>query len=98
MQKPQVLEKLPRACSPALDSTLIVLASIRFEYPGSRRAQMSIKGEKTFEEIVERLVALFKPQPEHANADGGAGAQTSSSESVERNPAPPTSSDEEVPN
>jgi len=61
---------------------------------------MSIKGDKTFEEIVERLVALFKPQSEHANADAGAGAQPSSSSSdpVERNPSPPVRSDQEAPN
>jgi hypothetical protein len=30
---------------------------------------MGIKSEKTFEEIVERLVALFQPQPEEGDAD-----------------------------
>jgi len=58
---------------------------------------MSIKGDKTFEEIVERLVALFKPQSEHANADAGAGVQPSSSDPVERNPSPPIRSDQEAP-
>ena len=59
---------------------------------------MSIKGDKTFEEIVERLVALFKPQPEDATAD--AGPQASSSESVERAPSPSTlaPADEDAPN
>jgi len=31
---------------------------------------MGIKSDKTFEEIVERLVALFKPQTEGAERDG----------------------------
>jgi hypothetical protein len=59
---------------------------------------MSIKGDKTFEEIVERLVALFRPQAEDAAAD--AGAQTASSEPAERSPSPSirTSSDEDAPN
>ena len=43
---------------------------------------MSVKGENTFEEIVERLVALFKPQLEDAAAE--AGAHASSSETTER--------------
>jgi len=30
---------------------------------------MAIKSDKTFEEIVERLVALFQPQPEKSNSD-----------------------------
>lgn len=29
---------------------------------------MGIKSDKTFEEIVERLVALFAPQPENSDA------------------------------
>ena len=31
---------------------------------------MDIKSEKTFEEIVERIVALFKPQPEKSDDTG----------------------------
>ena len=56
---------------------------------------MSIKGDKTFEEIVERLVALFKPQPEDAAAE--AGGQGSSFESGERSPSPSIPSDEDAP-
>lgn len=63
---------------------------------------MGIKGDKTFEEIVERLVALFRPQPEGATATATAdtGSRTSSSDPLDRPPAlpnlPPT--DEDAPN
>jgi hypothetical protein len=59
---------------------------------------MSIKGDKTFEEIVERLVALFRPQPEDAAPD--AAAQTASSKPAERSSSPSghTSSDEDASN
>ncbi len=50
--------------SSALVLPLIVLASIFFE--------MGIKSEKTFEEIVERLVALFKGQHEDGVAEAEA--------------------------
>ncbi len=42
---------------------------------------MGIKSDKTFEEIVERLVALFKPQTEGAERD--AHSVASSAEVIE---------------
>ena len=61
---------------------------------------MGIKGDKTFEEIVERLVALFRPQPEGATATADTGSRPSSSDPLDRTPAvpnlPPT--DEDAPN
>ena len=49
---------------------------------------MSIKSDKTFEEIVERLVALFKPQRDEAESDDPH-AQVSSADDVTTNPPPP---------
>jgi hypothetical protein len=45
---------------------------------------MSIKSDKTFEEIVERLVALFKP--EHDDADTKPHSGVSSSDVSESQP------------
>ena len=59
---------------------------------------MSIKGDKTFEEIVERLVALFRPQPEDTTA--GTGSHASPSEPLDgpQPPSTPPSTDEDAPN
>jgi hypothetical protein len=58
---------------------------------------MSIKGDKTFEEIVERLVALFRPQTE--DAVDVAGTQASTSDSAQHGPSRAilTSTDEDAP-
>ena len=45
---------------------------------------MGVKSDKTFEEIVERLVALFTPQTE--GAERGAHSVTSSAEVTENMP------------
>lgn len=52
---------------------------------------MGIKSDKTFEEIVERLVALFKPQPEKQDADA-VPSQGSSSTSPDRDASIPAAS------
>jgi len=52
---------------------------------------MGIKSDKTFEEIVERLVALFKPQPEKRDSDA-APSQRSSSNMPDRAPSIPAAS------
>jgi hypothetical protein len=49
---------------------------------------MSIKSDKTFEEIVERLVALFRPQQDDAAEP--AQPHTSSSEPAVQGSSPPT--------
>ena len=57
---------------------------------------MSVKSDKTFEEIVERLIALFRPQ-----ADNDADAIEQPSSQPASMPAPtnlsPASSDEDTP-
>jgi len=49
---------------------------------------MDIKSDKTFEEIVERLVALFAPQPQ--NADTVPPSRSSSSDVAEHTPSAST--------
>jgi hypothetical protein len=52
---------------------------------------MGIKSDKTFEEIVERLVALFKPEPEKRDSDAVPSHQPSSN-SRDRDPSIPAGS------
>ena len=50
---------------------------------------MGVKSDKTFEEIVERIVALFKPQPE--KRDDSAPPQPAASGPQGRTPSRSTS-------
>lgn len=52
---------------------------------------MGVKSDKTFEEIVERLVALFKPQPEKRDSDA-VPSHRPSSNSPDKDPSIPTAS------
>lgn len=61
---------------------------------------MGIKSDKTFEEIVERLVALFKPEPERRDSDADAvllQPSTSNTAATDATvPSPSTCADDET--
>ena len=75
----------------ALDVTLNVLASISILRVEASAISMGIKSDKTFEEIVERLVALFKPEPQKRDSDAVPSHQ-STSNSPDRDPSIPSAS------
>jgi hypothetical protein len=51
-------------------------------------SSMGIKSDKTFEEIVERLVALFRPEPEKRDTDA-VQSQSSTSNTAGTDPSVP---------
>jgi hypothetical protein len=63
-----------------------VLASIACDAPRASSVSMGVKSEKTFEEIVERLAALFRLKPRPGDRDDEERVEIGSA--VEIGPAP----------
>ena len=72
----------------SLDERPIVCASINFGDADQFKMTMDVKSDKTFEEIVERLAALFKLQPRPGDRNY--------EESIDGDPAVPASAEPPV--